>query len=77
MEMKKRMLQMMELLLARQEKVHADAKARQEKADAEAKARHERYLAILDGWKSYGKGTMTCQIETMSCPEEMKGAIKT
>jgi hypothetical protein len=40
-------------------------------ADAEAKVRHERFLAILDGWKSYGKGTPTCQTETTSCPGEM------
>jgi membrane protein involved in colicin uptake len=98
MEMEKRMLQMLEPLLARQEKADADAKVRQEKADADAKARqekadadakarqekadadaearHERFLAILDGWKSYGKGTTTCQIETTSCPEEMKDTIK-
>jgi hypothetical protein len=72
METKKSILQMLELLLARQE-------ARQERGNAELKADiiakieagHERFLAILDGWTSYGKGTTTCQTETMSCPEEM------
>jgi polyphosphate kinase 2 (PPK2 family) len=78
METEKSILQMLEHLLARQEKADADAearheeiKARQEMADDEAKVRHERSLAILDGWKSYGKGTPTCQTETTSCPGEM------
>jgi hypothetical protein len=71
MEMGKRMLQMLELVLARQE----EAAARQEKRNAEAKARHERFLAFVDGLTSYGKGTTTCQTETTSCPEEMKDAI--
>jgi polyphosphate kinase 2 (PPK2 family) len=56
----------------RQEKAHADVKAHQEKADAEAKARQERFLAILDGWKSYGKGTTTCQTEATLCSKEME-----
>jgi hypothetical protein len=49
MEMEMRILQMLELLLARQEeaaarqeKAHADAKALQEKAEADAKAGHEK-----------------------------------
>jgi hypothetical protein len=68
MEMEKRILQMLELLLARQEeaaacqeKAHADAKAHQEKATAELKA------AILASFR----GSTTYQTETTSCPGEM------
>jgi hypothetical protein len=61
---------------ARLDQFNEEIKTRQEKADAEAKARHERFLAILDRWKSYGKGMTTCQTETTSCPEEMKDAIE-
>jgi polyphosphate kinase 2 (PPK2 family) len=46
-------------------------KIAQAEMEARAETRRERYLAILDGWKSYGKGTTTCQTETSSCPEEM------
>jgi hypothetical protein len=65
MEMEKRMLQMLELPLARQE----EAAARQEKAEADAKARHketaarqekataELKAAILVSFR----GSMTCQ----------------
>jgi polyphosphate kinase 2 (PPK2 family) len=66
METEKSILQMLELMLARQEEAAARqeaAEARQEKRNAEAKVRHERLLAILDGWKSYGKGTPICQTE--------------
>jgi hypothetical protein len=59
----------LDLLLARQE----EAAARQGKADAEARARHERFLAILDGRKSYGKATTTCHTETTLCPGENEG----
>jgi hypothetical protein len=65
MEMEQRMLQVLELL-----------KASPEEADAETKARHERFFAILDGLKSYGKETTTCQTETTSCPEEMRYATR-
>jgi hypothetical protein len=65
---------MLELLLARKEEAAAcqeAAAARQEKRNAEATVRHERFLAILDGWKSYRKGTPTCQTEKTTCSEEM------
>jgi hypothetical protein len=68
MEMEKRILQMMELMLARQEA----AAARQEKRNAEAKARHERFLAFLDGLTPYGEGRTTCQTETTLSSEEME-----
>jgi hypothetical protein len=77
------MLQMMKLLLARQEEAEAkaetrheeaesDAKARHEKAEARAVARHERFLAFLDGLTSCGEGMTSCQTETTSSSEEME-----
>jgi hypothetical protein len=44
--------------------------------EARAEAHHERFLAFLDGWTSYGKGTTTCQTEMTSSSGEMKGATK-
>jgi hypothetical protein len=43
------------------------------KADiiANIKASREEFLAILDRWESYEKGTTTCQTEMTSCLEEM------
>jgi hypothetical protein len=80
-KMKQRVLQIMELLLTRQK----EAAALQERVNAELKAdiianieaRHERFLTIPDGCTSHGKGTTTCQTETMFCPEEMKDTIRT
>jgi hypothetical protein len=51
MEREKHILQMLELVLTRQEA----AAARQEKRNAEAKARHERFLAFLDALTFHGK----------------------
>jgi hypothetical protein len=61
MEIGKSMLQMLEFILARQEKAHAEAAARQEKMNAELKA------AILTSFR----GSTPRQTETTSCPKEM------
>jgi hypothetical protein len=65
METEKHILQMLELFLARQEKMYAEMEAR-------AEARHERFLARLDGLTSHGKGTTTSQTKTTSSSEEME-----
>jgi hypothetical protein len=49
--------------------VQAEIKAAYAEMEARAEARHERFLALLDGLTSYGKGTATCQ--ATSCTEEM------
>jgi hypothetical protein len=54
--------------------VQAEIKAAYAEMEARAEARHERFLARLDGWTFYGEGTTTSQIETTSCPREMKDA---
>jgi hypothetical protein len=87
MEMQNDILQLLDLLLARQEEaaarqekrnaelkaayaeMEARAEARQEKADARAEARQTEMLALF-------RGSTTCHTETISCPEEMKDAIK-
>jgi hypothetical protein len=56
--------------------VQAESKAAYAEMETRAEARHERFLAFLDGWTSYGKGTTTCQTETTSSSGEMKGATK-
>jgi hypothetical protein len=52
--------------------VQAETKAAYAEMEAQEEARHERFLAGRDGFKSHGKGTMTCQTETTSCSEEME-----
>jgi predicted NBD/HSP70 family sugar kinase len=47
-------------------------KASYAEMEARAENRHERFIATLDGSKTYGKGTTTCQIETTSSSEKMK-----
>jgi hypothetical protein len=68
MEMENDMLQMIKRILTSQEEATAELKA---DIIAKIEAGHERFLAIPDEWKSYGKGTTTCQADTTSCPEEM------
>jgi hypothetical protein len=56
---------------AHQEKATAELKAAYAEMEARAEARHERFLAFIEGSKSYRKRTRTCQTEKTSCAEEM------